>query len=103
VIFGISWGVAIAGVVLKIFYTGKYNTLSTIMYVLMGWIIIIAIKPLINNLSTDGMFWLALGGGFYTVGAILYSIKKIKFNHAIFHIFVLLGSICHFISVYYYV
>ncbi len=103
VIFGISWGIAIAGVVLKIFYTGKYNTLSTIMYVLMGWIIIFAIKPLINNLSPDGMFWLALGGGFYTVGAILYSIKKIKFNHAIFHIFVLLGSICHFISVYFYV
>ena len=103
VIFGISWGIAIAGVILKIFYTGKYNTLSTIMYVLMGWIIIFAIKPLINNLSPDGMFWLALGGGFYTVGAILYSIKKIKFNHAIFHIFVLLGSICHFISVYFYV
>jgi len=103
VIFGISWGIAIAGIVLKIFFTGKYNTLSTIMYVLMGWIIIFAIKPLIHNLSADGLFWLVSGGMFYTVGAILYSIKKINFNHAIFHIFVLLGSICHFISVYFYV
>ena len=103
VIFGITWGVAIAGVVLKIFYTGRFNTLSTIMYVLMGWIIIFAIKPLINNLSPDGLFWLALGGVFYTVGAVLFSIKKIKMNHAIFHIFVLLGSFSHFVSVYYYV
>ncbi len=103
VIFGITWGVAIAGVVLKIFYTGRYNTLSTIMYVLMGWIIVIVIKPLIANLSHEGLFWLALGGGFYTVGAVLFSIKKIKLNHAIFHIFVLFGSACHFIAVYFYV
>jgi hemolysin III len=103
VIFGITWGVAIAGVILKIFYTGRFNTLSTVMYVLMGWIIIIVIKPLVNNLSSGGLFWLALGGAFYTAGAVLFSIKRIKFNHAIFHIFVLLGSFCHFISVFYYV
>ena len=102
-IFGVSWGMAIAGVVLKLFFTGKYTVLSTLMYVLMGWIIIFAVKPLINNLSPEGLFWLVAGGVAYTTGAIIYSIKKIHFNHAIFHLFVLLGSFCHFISVYFYV
>ena len=73
------------------------------MYVFMGWVIVFAIKPLINNLPPEGFLWLLAGGISYTLGAILYSIKKIKFNHAIFHMFVLTGSFCHFISVYFYV
>ena len=103
VIFGASWGMAFTGIILKLFFTGKYNRLSTLMYVFMGWIVIFAIKPLVNNLSAEGLFWLFAGGVAYTFGAILYSIKRVKFNHAIFHMFVLLGSFCHFISVYYYV
>ncbi len=103
VIFGISWGLALTGIILKLFFTGKYNLLSTIMYVLMGWVIIFAIKPLINNLPVDGLLWLFAGGIAYTIGAILYMIKKIKFNHALFHIFVLIGGFCHFMSVFYYV
>ena len=102
-IFGVSWGMAIAGVILKLFFTGKYNVLSTLMYVFMGWIIIFAIKPLVNSFPPEGIFWLVAGGIAYTTGAVIYSIKKIKFNHAIFHLFVLLGSICHFIAVYFYV
>ena len=102
-IFGVSWGMATVGIILKIFFTGKYDLISTLMYVFMGWIIVFAFEPLVNNLSEEGLFWLVAGGVSYTVGAILYSIGKIKFNHAIFHIFVLLGSICHFISVYFYV
>jgi len=103
VIFGISWGLALTGIILKLFFTGKYNLLSTIMYVLMGWVIVFAIKPLINNLPFEGLLWLFAGGISYTVGAILYSIKKIKFNHAIFHMFVIMGSFCHFMSVFLYV
>ncbi len=103
VIFGVSWALALCGIILKLFFTGRYRLLSTSMYVFMGWIIVFAIKPLIANLSSDGLFWLVAGGLAYTLGAILYSIKKIKFNHAIFHIFVLMGSICHFVSVYFYI
>ena len=102
-IFGAVWGMAIAGIVLKLFYTGRYNIVSTIMYVFMGWIIIFAIKPLIQNLSSEGLTWLMAGGIAYTAGAALYSIKKLKYNHAIFHVFVVLGSCCHFVSVYFYV
>ena len=102
-VFGVSWGMALTGVVLKLFFTGKYNVVSTLMYVFMGWIIVFAITPLINGLSSQGLFWLFAGGVAYTTGAVLYSIKKIRFNHAIFHFFVLLGSVCHFVAVYFYV
>jgi len=103
IIFATTWSIALIGVVLKIFFTGKYDKASTVMYVLMGWIIIFAIKPLMNNLHPSGIFWLVAGGITYTIGAILYSIKQLKFNHAIFHLFVLAGSLCHFMAIYYYV
>jgi hemolysin III len=101
--FGITWGFAAIGIVLKLFFTGKYSHASTAMYVFMGWLIVFAIKPLINNFSADGLWWLLAGGLAYTVGAVIYSFKKIKFHHAIFHVFVLAGSACHFVMVYFYV
>jgi len=103
IIFGVSWGLALTGIIFKLFFTGRFDKLSTITYVLMGWIIIFAIKPLVNNLPLNGLLWLAAGGILYTVGAVLYSMNKIKYNHAIFHIFVLLGSFCHFMSVFFYI
>lgn len=103
VIFGISWGLAISGIILKLFFTGKYHLLSTLMYIFMGWVIVFAINPLIENLSSPGLLWLLAGGVAYTVGAVLYSVRKIRFNHTIFHIFVLIGSFSHFMSVYFHV
>ena len=103
IIFGLTWFFALTGIILKLFFTGKFDKLSTIMYVLMGWQIVFAISPLLDNLSEKGLFWLFAGGVFYTVGAILYSIKKIPYNHAIFHFFVLGGSISHFVSIYFYI
>jgi hemolysin III len=73
------------------------------MYVLMGWLIVLAIKPLIINLPFGGLLWLVSGGISYTIGALIYSIKKMNFNHAIFHMFDLAGSFCHFMSVFFYV
>ena len=103
VIFGVTWGLALTGIILKLFFTGRYKFISTLMYVFMGWVIIFAIKPLINNLPLEGLLWLVAGGMAYTIGAILYSIKKIKFNHAIFHVFVFIGSFSHFVAVFFYV
>jgi len=103
IMFSIIWGAALTGIILKLFFTGRFSIVSTIMYVVMGWIAMFAIKPLYTHLPSDGFNWLILGGIAYTIGAVLYSFKKIKFNHAIFHIFVLIGSICHFISIYFYV
>ena len=73
------------------------------MYVAMGWIVIFAIKPLLENLPTNGIWLLFAGGFFYTLGAVLFMFDKLKFNHAIFHVFVLLGSISHFLVIYFYV
>ncbi len=94
------WLIAASGIILKFFFIGKYPKLSTVMYVLMGWVIVIAIKPLVNSMETAGLLWLLAGGLAYTLGALLYQIKSLKFNHAIFHIFVLIGAACHFIVVY---
>jgi len=103
VIFAVSWSMAICGIILKLFFTGRFNLVSTLMYVFMGWIIVFAVKPLLASLPTDGLYWLIAGGLSYTVGAVIYSIKKIPLNHAIFHLFVLAGSICHIVAVYFYV
>lgn len=103
IIFCITWGIAIFGVILKIFFTGRFDVLSTILYVAMGWMIVFVYKPLIANLHPTGIQWLFGGGIAYTVGAILYSINKIPGNHAIFHVFVCIGSFCHFMAVYLYV
>ena len=103
VIFGACWVMALTGIILKFFFTGRYKLLSTLMYVFMGWLILFAIGPLIEKFPPAGLSWLVAGGLAYTLGAALYSFKRIRFNHAIFHVFVLLGSSCHFVAVYLYV
>lgn len=102
-IFGICWSIAILGVVFKLFFTGRFDVLSTIIYVLMGWLIIFDIRQLYHSIPLGGFIWLMAGGLAYTGGAVLYSFDQVKFNHAIFHVCVLLGSFCHFMAVYRYV
>jgi hemolysin III len=102
-LFATVWTMALVGVILKLFFTGKFNILSTAMYVGMGWLIIFAIKPLLAALPSEGLNYLFAGGAFYTIGALFYAFKNRNFTHATFHIFVLLGSFCHFMAVYFYV
>jgi hemolysin III len=102
-LFAIVWTIAIIGITLKLFFTGKYGKISTVAYILMGWLGVFGLKALYEALPIEGIIWLLAGGVSYTIGAILYSLKNVKFNHAIFHIFVLLGSFCHFMSVFLYV
>jgi hemolysin III len=98
--FVFVWIFALVGVVLKLFFTGKFDKLSTAMYLLMGWQVVFFIKPLLKSLSDEGLYNLIAGGFFYTVGAAFYSLGKVKFNHVIFHVFVLLGSFFHFLAIY---
>lgn len=97
------WVFAIAGIVVKIFFTGKYDMISAIAYVVMGWLIVIAFKPLVDNLPAAGLWWLTAGGISYTIGAVFYLLTKLPYHHGVFHILVLLGSICHFVAVFWYV
>jgi hemolysin III len=99
IIFGLTWMFALTGIILKLFFTGRFDKLSTALYLLMGWQIMFVINPLMERFSTEGLQLLFAGGVFYTIGAVLYSIKKLPYNHAIFHLFVLMGSVCHFFSV----
>ena len=102
-LFGVIWAAAIGGIIFKIFYTGRFDLASTIAYVVMGSIVLIAIKPLIANLPLPGLYWLLAGGVTYIVGAVLYMQTKMPYHHAVFHLFVLLGSFCHFWAIYWYV
>lgn len=95
------WVFASTGIVLKLFFTGRFDKISTAMYLLMGWQVLFFMKPLIAALTSFSLNLLIAGGIFYTVGAILYSLKKMPYNHAIFHVFVLLGSVSHFTALYF--
>ncbi|MDO6736568.1 hemolysin III family protein [Wenyingzhuangia sp. 2_MG-2023] len=103
IVFGISWLVAVLGIVFKVYFIGRFKVISILSYLIMGWLIVFFLKPLMLNLPVWGQRWLLFGGIFYSVGAYFYAATKIKFNHAIFHVFVLLGSLCHFITIYYHV
>jgi hemolysin III len=98
-LFGIVWSIAIIGTVFKVFFTGKYEYLSLILYISMGWIVVLDFSNLLKNISPDGLYYLITGGILYTVGTIFYAIHKIPYNHAIWHLFVLAGSIFHFFSI----
>lgn len=103
-IFGVIWGLAVGGVIFKLFfYKDKYRLLSAILYVMMGWVIIIALRPLVRNVPPGGLYWLLAGGLSYSAGVIFYLNRKYRFNHVIWHLFVLGGSICHFFAIFYYV
>ncbi|NMC96529.1 MAG: hemolysin III family protein [Deltaproteobacteria bacterium] len=102
-LFAVVWTLTAAGILFKIFFVYRFNILSTIAYILMGWIIIFAVKPLLHSLPEGGIAFLVAGGLAYTLGTIFYAWKKLPFNHAIWHLFVLGGSICHFLAVILYV
>jgi len=99
-IFWIVWGVAGIGTMLKIFFTGKFEALSLLLYLVMGWLIVFDLQDLLLNISTIGLTFLTLGGAFYTLGVLFYTIKKIPYNHVIWHFFVLGGSIFHYLFIF---
>lgn len=99
-LFYVVWGIAAFGTILKLFFTGKFEIFSTLLYLIMGWIIVFDFTTLSEVLHPEGILWLFAGGLFYTVGIVFYAIHKIPYNHVIWHFFVLAGAICHFFMVY---
>jgi len=98
-IFGAMWGCALLGIFFKAFFTGRFKAVSLFSYLFMGWFCVIAAKPLYRELTTAGFVFLAVGGLCYTVGAVFYARKSLKWSHAVWHLFVLAGSLCHFFSI----
>jgi hemolysin III len=99
----VVWSIALIGIVCKIFANQRFPKLSVITYLSMGWIAIFFIYPLYNALSTQGLWLLFAGGLCYTLGVLFYVAKKVQFTHAIWHVFVVAGCVCHFFSIYYHV
>ncbi|SDI24925.1 PAQR family membrane homeostasis protein TrhA [Winogradskyella thalassocola] len=102
-LFWTVWGIAAFGVILKLFFTGRFEIFSTLLYLVMGWLIVFDFTNVSEALGPRGILWLFAGGLFYTVGIIFYVIQKIPYNHVIWHLFVLGGAICHFFMIYLYV
>lgn len=102
-IFGIVWSLAVVGVVYKVFFFGKFPNLSLALYMGMGWTIVVAMGPLLESLAPGGLGLLFAGGLFYTAGVVFYVWEGLFFNHAIWHLFVLGGAICHYLAILLYV
>ena len=98
-LFAAIWTLALAGVVFKLFYTGRFKKLSTLIYVAMGWLVLVAIKPMLSSLDAWTIGWLLAGGVFYTLGTYFYHRESIPYAHAIWHLFCIAGSVCHYVAV----
>lgn len=99
-IFFIVWGIAAIGTILKLFFTGKFEIVSLLLYLAMGWLIVFDFQNLVDNTSELGIQLLMLGGLFYTIGILFYAVRRIPYNHFIWHLFVLGGAISHWFFIY---
>lgn len=98
-LFGAIWGLALAGILFKFWFVGHWEHLSTAIYVLMGWLALIATKPVLAHVPSTTLLWLLAGGLFYSGGLIFYVWKRLPYSHAVWHVFVLAGSTCHYFAV----
>lgn len=102
-LFGLVWGLAIAGILFKVFFRHRFPIVSTLSYLAMGWLVAFAWKPVAAALPGGGVAWIIAGGAAYTVGVIFFALERIRFHHAVWHLFVLAGSTCHYFAVLFYV
>jgi hemolysin III len=102
-LLGLVWSVALLGITWKFVHVGRYMVLSTILYIVMGWLVLIALRPLVHALPRGGLIWLFAGGVAYTMGTIFFGWSRLRLNHTLWHICVLAGSCCHYVAVLRYV
>ncbi|HUN61484.1 MAG TPA: hemolysin III family protein [Candidatus Sulfotelmatobacter sp.] len=98
-LFGVVWGLAFAGIVFKFWFVGHFEYVSTAIYLAMGWLVIIAAKPVLAHVPTPTLLWLLAGGLFYTCGVVFYAWRRLPYSHAVWHLFVLAGSACHYCAI----
>lgn len=102
-LFGTIWALATAGIVKKLWFRHRFPKIALASYLVMGWLIVVAAPQMADAIGTNGMAWLVAGGISYSVGAIFYALERIPFNHAVWHVFVLGGGICHFLGIVWHV
>ncbi len=98
-LFGVAWGLALIGMTFKLFFCGRFKLFSTLVYIGMGWMSLFAIRPMLVKIPTSALVWLLAGGIAYTAGTLFYHNERLRYSHAVWHLFVLAGSACHFIAV----
>ncbi len=94
----LEWGIALVGIVFKLFFTGRFSAVSTSVYVAMGWLVVVGLSPLLAAAPLGCVLWIVAGGLLYTGGVVFYVWRRLPFNHAIWHLFVLGGSVCHYLA-----
>ncbi len=102
-LFGLVWGMALAGIVLTVFFVGRFQVISTVAYLVMGWVAVVAVKPVLATIPPNGILWIVAGGLAYTLGVVFFVWQRLPYSHTIWHVFVLVGSICHYFAVMFYV
>jgi len=103
ILFGMVWGLAVIGAIFKSFMTHRLVFLAPVFYIALGWLIVVDLEGLLTLVPIKGVLWLVAGGLFYTVGIIFYAFDRIPYNHAIWHVFVIAGSLCHYLSILWYI
>ena len=103
VLFAVVWALALAGILYKLFFIDRFRWFSNATYLAMGWLVVVALKPVIAAVSLAGLLWFVAGGLFYTVGIVFFEWERLPYNHAVWHLFVLAGSVCHYIAILGYV
>jgi hemolysin III len=98
-LFGVIWGLAFAGILFKLWFVDHFEHLSTAVYIAMGWLVILAAKPVLAHVPTGTLLWIAAGGLLYTSGVVFYVWKRLPYSHVVWHLFVLAGSACHYFAV----
>ncbi len=101
--FGVIWGLAVIGASIKAFFTARFVRISTATYVVMGWLAILLLKPMLTTMGSSGLIWMVAGGLSYSLGVIPFLWQRLPFNHAIWHLFVIGGSVCHYVAIWHYV
>ncbi len=102
-LFGCVWGLTAVGIVLKVLFTGRFRLVSTLIYLGMGWMVVVAVRPLLGLMPLGGFIWLLSGGIIYSSGTLFYLWRKLPYHHAVWHLFVLAASICHYFAILLYV
>ena len=102
-IFGVEWALAIAGVVFKSFAVDRFEVASALVYLAQGWFIVVAVVPLVHSLGWHGLAWLGAGGLAYTLGIVFFALDRLRYFHALWHLFVLAGSVAHYFAILFYV
>ncbi len=102
-ILAVEWSLAVAGVIFKSFAVGRFEIASALVYLAQGWFVVVAVVPLIHALGWQGLLWLGAGGAAYTLGMIFFALDRLRYFHALWHLFVLAGSVAHYFAIYFYI